>query len=115
MQRVVELGTQAIFILNPLHHHGIPTHYISISFIQAINFVILFSRQGKCRLKRFYNTYTTKEKGRIVNDMVSMILPRKQLGRCSILEWKEKKIIYRKFVVLLSTLFPNIQNTLVGD
>lgn len=60
---------------------------------------MLFSRQGKVRLQKWYNAYTQKDKKKITRDLISMILSRRP-KMCSFLEYKDEKIVYKRFVIL---------------
>ena len=62
-----------------------------------IQFVLLFSRQGKCRLQKWYQALTTKEKKITMRALVSMVLGRKS-KMCHFLEYKELKIVYKRCV-----------------
>ncbi|XP_047130656.1 AP-1 complex subunit sigma-2 isoform X1 [Hydra vulgaris] len=62
-------------------------------------FILLFSRQGKVRLQKWYNTFTVKEKKKIVRDLLTTILARKP-KMCSFLEYKDMKICYKRYASL---------------
>jgi len=64
-----------------------------------IHFVLLLSRQGKTRLTKWYSTYTQKEKVRILREVTNMVLNRPP-KLCNFLEWKEQKIIYKRYASL---------------
>jgi len=64
-----------------------------------IHFVILLSRQGKTRLTKWYSTYTQKEKIRILREVSNMVLNRPP-KLCNFLEWKEQKVIYKRYASL---------------
>eukprot|EP00127_Corallochytrium_limacisporum_P007170 Clim_evm43s243 gene=Clim_evmTU43s243 len=64
-----------------------------------IDFILLFSRQGKCRLQKWYHAYTQKEKKKIMREMTTTILARKP-KMCNFLEWKEFKIVYKRYASL---------------
>ena len=57
---------------------------------------MLFSRQGKVRLQKWYNAYPQKDKKKITRDLVSMILSRRP-KMCSFLEYKDTKIVYKRY------------------
>ena len=63
-------------------------------------YIFLFSRQGKVRLQKWYNTYTQKEKKKIMRDLLTIILARKP-KMCSFLEYKDYKVCYKRFVLFL--------------
>lgn len=65
----------------------------------AIQFVLLLSRQGKVRLSKWYQTISQKEKGKITRELTTIILSRRA-KMCNILEYKDMKIIYRRYASL---------------
>ncbi len=60
---------------------------------------MLFSRQGKLRLQKWYTAYSDKQKKKITRELVASILARKQ-KMSSFLEWKESKIVYKRYASL---------------
>ena len=60
-----------------------------------IHFVLLISRQGKVRLTKWYSPYAAKEKARAVREVSAVVLSRQQ-KQCNFLEYKDKKIIYKR-------------------
>jgi AP-1 complex subunit sigma 1/2 len=64
-----------------------------------IQFVLLFSRQGKLRLQKWYNAYPEKQKKKITRELIATILSRKQ-KMSSFLEWKDSKIVYKRYASL---------------
>jgi len=64
-----------------------------------IQFVLLFSRQGKLRLQKWYSAYPDKSKKKITRELIATILSRKQ-KMSSFLEWKESKIVYKRYASL---------------
>ncbi|WP_411022985.1 AP-1 complex subunit sigma, partial [Salmonella sp. s51228] len=61
--------------------------------------MLLFSRQGKVRLQRWYNALTLKEKKKIIRELVSDVLSRKS-KMCNFIEYRDKKIVYRRYASL---------------
>ena len=59
-------------------------------------FIFLFSRQGKVRLQKWYNTFPAKEKKKIVRELLTTILARRP-KMCSFLEYKDMKICYKRY------------------
>jgi len=59
----------------------------------------LFSRQGKVRLQKWYNTYSVREKKKIMRDLLTVILNRKP-KMCSFLEYKDTKVCYKRYASL---------------
>ncbi|XP_065840504.1 AP-1 complex subunit sigma-2-like [Oscarella lobularis] len=64
-----------------------------------IHYMLLFSRQGKLRLQKWYQAMTQKEKKRITREVVSTVLSRRS-KMCNFLEWKDLKIIYKRYASL---------------
>ncbi|KAF9138880.1 hypothetical protein BG015_002235 [Linnemannia schmuckeri] len=69
-----------------------------------INFIIIFNRQGKIRLTRWYQYMTDKQKSSLSQDVVTQILARKR-GMCNILELEGRretrgKAIYKRYASL---------------
>jgi AP-1 complex subunit sigma 1/2 len=60
-----------------------------------IQFVLLFSRQGKLRLQKWYVAHADKLKKKITKELIASILSRKP-KMSSFLEWKELKIVYKR-------------------
>jgi len=66
---------------------------------EQIHFLILFSRQGKVRLAKWYSTYNQKERARVVKEITPIILAR-PLKLCNFLDWKSLKIVYKRYASL---------------
>ena len=64
-----------------------------------MNFMLLFSRQGKLRLQKWYMAHNDKLKKKITRELITTILARKP-KMCSFLEWKDSKIVYKRCVSL---------------
>ena len=56
-----------------------------------IQFMLLFSRQGKLRLQKWYVPHQDKMKKKITRELVTTVLARKP-KMCSFLEWKDLKV-----------------------
>jgi AP-1 complex subunit sigma 1/2 len=65
----------------------------------AIEFMLLISRQGKTRLAKFYGQYNAKERTRAIREVTSAVLSR-PAKMCNFIEWKDKKIIYKRYASL---------------
>lgn len=61
--------------------------------------MLLFSRQGKVRLQKWFTAYPDKQKKKILRELVAIILARKP-KLCSFLEYKDLKIVYRRYASL---------------
>lgn len=86
--------------------HGYGLLFVNIvarSFSQVFNevvflqmqFMLLFSRQGKLRLQKWYVAHPDKIKKKITRELIATILARKP-KMCSFLEWKDLKIVYKR-------------------
>ena len=60
-----------------------------------MQFMLLFSRQGKLRLQKWYVAHPDKLKKKITRELITMILARKP-KMCSFIEWKDLKIVYKR-------------------
>ena len=59
--------------------------------------MLLFSRQGKVRLQKWYSPLSLKEKKKIMRELIATILSRKS-KMCNFLEYKETKVVYKRCV-----------------
>ncbi|TRY81030.1 hypothetical protein TCAL_04789 [Tigriopus californicus] len=64
-----------------------------------IHFVVLFSRQGKIRLQKWYEARPDREKKKITRELTNAILARKP-KMSNFLEWKELQIVYKRYASL---------------
>lgn len=60
-----------------------------------MHFMLLFSRQGKLRLQKWYVAQSDKTRKKITRELVTTILARKP-KMCSFLEWRDLKIVYKR-------------------
>lgn len=65
----------------------------------AISFTLLLSRQGKVRLSKWYQASSQKDKSKITRELTTIILSRRA-KMCNILEYKDMKIVYRRYASL---------------
>ncbi|KAG5420610.1 hypothetical protein I9W82_002491 [Candida metapsilosis] len=80
----------------------------------AIQFLFLISRQGKTRLSKWYQTIPQKQKAKIIRDLSTIILSRRA-KMCNVLEYKDLKIIYRRYASLFFVIgVDNDDNELIG-
>lgn len=80
----------------------------------AIQFLFLISRQGKTRLSKWYQTILQKEKSKIIRELSTIILSRRA-KMCNVLEYKDLKIIYRRYASLFFVIGVNSDdNELIG-
>ena len=64
-----------------------------------IQFVFLFSRQGKLRLQKYYTPQPENSRQKMSRDLISNILSRKP-KMSSFLEWRDLKIVYKRYASL---------------
>ncbi|KFY23602.1 hypothetical protein V491_02478 [Pseudogymnoascus sp. VKM F-3775] len=67
--------------------------------LMAISYLILLSRQGKVRLAKWFTTLSPKEKAKIIKDVSQLVLARRT-RMCNFLEYKDSKIVYRRYASL---------------
>lgn len=67
-----------------------------------MQFMLLFSRQGKLRLQKWYVAHQDKLKKKITRELITTILARKP-KMCSFLEWKDCKIVYKRWVIAFAS------------
>ncbi|KAF7219355.1 AP-1 complex subunit sigma-3a [Nothobranchius furzeri] len=64
-----------------------------------LHFLLLFSRQGKLRLQKWFTPLPEREKKKVVRDMMMLVLPR-PTRTCNFLHWQDLKIVYRRYASL---------------
>jgi len=64
-----------------------------------IQFMLLFSRQGKLRLQKWFDAVQDNAKKKICRELISNILSRKP-KMSSFIEWKDMKIVYKRYASL---------------
>ncbi|KAG9338981.1 hypothetical protein JZ751_024377 [Albula glossodonta] len=72
-----------------------------------MRFMLLFSRQGKLRLQKWYTATAERDKKKMVRELMQVVLARKP-KMCSFLEWRDLKIIIHRFVELLDKYFGSV-------
>ena len=60
-----------------------------------MHFLLLFSRQGKLRLQKWFVPITEREKKKVIRDMMMLVLAR-QPRSCNFLQWRDLKIVYKR-------------------
>ncbi|XP_029473002.1 AP-1 complex subunit sigma-3 isoform X2 [Rhinatrema bivittatum] len=61
--------------------------------------MLLFSRQGKLRLQKWYISLSDKEKKKTVREVIQTILARNPKAS-SFVEWKDIKLVYKRYASL---------------
>ncbi|KAI4457369.1 adaptor complexes small subunit family [Holotrichia oblita] len=69
-----------------------------------MQFMLLFSRQGKLRLQKWYVAHPDKLKKKITRELITTILARKP-KMCSFLEWRDLKIVYKRYTPRYESTF----------
>ncbi|XP_045929707.1 AP-1 complex subunit sigma-3a [Micropterus dolomieu] len=64
-----------------------------------MRFLLLFSRQGKLRLQKWFTPLTDREKKKVIRDMMMLVLARPPLS-CNFLQWRDLKIVYKRYASL---------------
>ncbi|AGO13271.1 AaceriAFR124Wp [[Ashbya] aceris (nom. inval.)] len=67
--------------------------------MSKLKYLLLFSRQGKIRLIRWYRPYEQKEKALIIRELTATVLARKP-KMCNILEYQDHKVVYKRYASL---------------
>lgn len=94
-----------------LLHFDVFLSFFSLFFLAPqMQFMLLFSRQGKLRLQKWYVPLSDKEKKKITRELVQTVLARKP-KMCSFLEWRDLKIVYKRWIPLSSSPFPSLSLT----
>ncbi|KAI9528981.1 AP-1 complex subunit sigma-3 [Dissostichus eleginoides] len=70
-----------------------------ISGDRMMRFLLLFSRQGKLRLQKWFTPVSDREKKKVIRDMVLLVLAR-QPRSCNFLHWRDLKIVYKRYASL---------------
>uniref|UniRef100_A0A3Q0T0T8 AP complex subunit sigma n=1 Tax=Amphilophus citrinellus TaxID=61819 RepID=A0A3Q0T0T8_AMPCI len=65
-----------------------------------MRFLLLFSRQGKLRLQKWFTPLTDREKKKVIRDMMMLVLARPARS-CNFLQWRDLKIVYKRWYASL--------------
>src|SRR5690349_10512384 len=72
-----------------------------------IHFALMISRQGKVRLAKWYTPMSLKERERAVREITHMVIGRPS-KLCNFLEYKDKKIIYKRYFLRFNTSYASL-------
>ena len=61
--------------------------------------MLLFSRQGKLRLQKWYVSQSDRTRKKIIRELMALTLARRP-KYCSFIEWKDYKIVYKRYASL---------------
>jgi len=64
-----------------------------------IHYLLLFSRQGKVRLQKYYFPLSEKYKKRASRELTTLVLARKP-KMCNFIEWEGLRIVYKRYASL---------------
>mmetsp|Transcript_25500 Transcript_25500/g.83964 ORF Transcript_25500/g.83964 Transcript_25500/m.83964 type:complete len:158 (+) Transcript_25500:146-619(+) len=65
-----------------------------------IHFVLLFSRQGKVRLSKYYSPYSQKERTKVQKEVTQQCIAR-GAKLCNFIEWRANiKVVYKRYASL---------------
>merc|ERR1711892_237486 len=64
-----------------------------------INYILLFSRQGKLRLQKWYEAKEAKDKKKIARELTSIILQRKP-KMSNFIEYRDQQVVYKRYASL---------------
>ncbi|XP_061775455.1 AP-1 complex subunit sigma-3a isoform X2 [Nerophis ophidion] len=64
-----------------------------------IRFLLLFSKQGRLRLQKWFTPLTDREKKKVIRDMMAIVLARLPRS-CNFLQWRDLKIVYKRYASL---------------
>lgn len=84
-------------ILNPINYLLFYSRGLIVIYYLQMQFMLLFSRQGKLRLQKWYVAHPDKLKKKITRELITTILARKP-KMSSFLEWKDVKVVYKRLV-----------------
>ncbi|XP_054650604.1 AP-1 complex subunit sigma-3a [Dunckerocampus dactyliophorus] len=64
-----------------------------------IRFLLLFSKQGRLRLQKWFTPLTDREKKKVIRDMMATVLARPARS-CNFLQWRDLKVVYKRYASL---------------
>ncbi|KAM7399738.1 hypothetical protein PAMP_018986 [Pampus punctatissimus] len=64
-----------------------------------MRFLLLFSRQGKPRLQKWFTPLTDQEKKKVIRDIMMIVLSRPPRS-CNFFQWRDLKIVYKRYASL---------------
>lgn len=62
-----------------------------------MHFLLLFSKQGKLRLQKWFTPTPEREKKKVIRDMLMLVLARPPRS-CNFLQWRDLKIVYKRWI-----------------
>ena len=67
--------------------------------LKMIHFALLFSKQGKIRLSKYYEPYSQQSRLKLQRDVMNLILPRPS-RLCNVVDYKTYKLVYKRYASL---------------
>lgn len=64
-----------------------------------MHFMLLFSRQGKLRLQKWFTAYPEKQKKKVIRELTAIVIARKA-KTCAFIEWRDMKLVYKRYASL---------------
>ena len=71
-----------------------------------MKFMLLFSRQGKVRLQKWFNAIGDKERKKITRELVNVVLARRP-KMSNFLDWRNLKVSHSKSLKILILIVKN--------
>ena len=64
-----------------------------------IHFALLFSKQGKIRLSKYYEPYSQASRLKLQRDVMNLVIPRPS-RLCNVVDYKTYKLVYKRYASL---------------
>ena len=82
---------------SPLDHPDVD--YLEDEIQKMLTFFLLVNRQGQTRMSKYYNYVPVEERVMVEGEIIRKCLSRKET-QCSFMEYKNTKVIYRRYASL---------------
>jgi AP-1 complex subunit sigma 1/2 len=76
---------------------------------QMIDFFLVFNRQGKVRLSKWYTTQSKKEKEKTIREVSNSILSR-PASYSTFIEWRDRKLVFNRYASLFFVMCVGIDD-----
>ena len=67
--------------------------------VVMIHFALLFSKQGKIRLSKYYEPYSQASRLKLQRDVMNLVIPRPS-RLCNVVDYKTYKLVYKRYASL---------------
>ena len=74
-----------------------------LKVLDMIHIFLLFNRQGKIRLQKWYDVYTAKDQRNIIRELTTTVMKRTS-NMSNILEWRNLQVVYKRYASLYMLL-----------